>query len=389
MEALTLISNPGSASRKYALFAGRKLRAQLHFEHVGDRFACTLQQDDERHEIETPVRNLDEAARSVIPVLKDADILKPDQHISRIALRVVAPSGFFLEDRIINDDVVRRLEELAPRAPLHINATLQELKSLREQFEGATIIGISDSAFHVTKPDYAWNYGISLEDADRLDIKRFGYHGLSMASAVQALKAAHKLPPKVVICHIGSGVSITALHNGRSLDTTMGYSPLEGVIMATRSGNIDPTAVRALKDALRLDDVSIETYLNHHGGLLGLGGASDIRELLTREGNDDHRAHLALQTYVYHIQKAVGQMTAALGGIDLLAFTGTVGERSAPIRERIVERFQYLDFYIDKNVNDDCVAPTDLTMISRLAHSRPICVIPTDEASEMARRAQA
>lgn len=387
MEPLILISNPGSASRKYALFAGEHKQATLHFEHSGSGLVCTLGQDTEQREVQTNIRNLEEAAGQVVPLLRTENILAEDEHISRVALRVVAPSGFFLQDHIITDEVVGRLEQLRTRAPLHIHATLQELAALRQQFANTPIVGVSDSAFHGTKPDYAWNYGISLEDADRLDIKRFGYHGLAVASAVRTLKRTHKLPPKVVVCHIGSGVSITAVHGGKSLDTTMGYSPLEGVIMATRSGSIDPAAVRTLKETLNLDDRSVETYLNHHGGLVGLGGASDVRELLRREEQGDHRAHLALETYVFTIQKAIGQMTAALGGIDLLAFTGTVGERSAPIRLRIVERLHYLDLIVDTHANIACTAPTKLTIISRLAHSKPICVIPIDEATEMAHRA--
>jgi len=386
MEPLILIANPGSASRKYALFEGEHKRAQLHFEPTNSGLICTLQTGSERRQLQTDLRNLSETAGQVIPLLRAENVLQEDEHVRRIALRLVAPSGYFLEDRVIDDDVLARLEALLPRAPLHISASLQELKSLRSQFDDATIVGISDSAYHITKPDYAWNYGISLDDADRLDIKRFGYHGLAVASAVHALKTAHKLPPKVVVCHLGSGVSVTAVHGGKSVDTTMGYSPLEGPVMATRSGSIDPAAVRALRDALKLDDVGIETYLNQYAGLLGLGGASDFRELLAREEQGDHRAHLALNTYVFTVQKAIGQMSAALGGLDLLAFTGTVGERSAIIRERILQRFHYLDLFIDKATNGECTEPAELTIVSRLAHSKPICVIPTDEASEMARR---
>lgn len=386
---LTLVANPGSASRKYALFAGTRERASLHFEHSQNKLVCTIQQGDDRQEVSIDVRNLTDAAGHVVAILKSQQVLKDDDHIGRIALRVVAPGSYFLEDRHMTDEAVEKLHGLEKRAPLHISATLQELHSLRKQFKDTPIVGVSDSAFHITKPDYAWNYGLPLEDADRMDIKRFGYHGLSMASAVHNLVHAHKLPPKVIMCHIGSGVSITAIHSGKSVDTTMGYSPLEGVIMATRSGSIDATAVKALRDIMKLDEEGIEMYLNKHSGLLGLGGASDVRELLKREEQSDHRAHLALETYVYTIQKAIGQMTAAIGGIDLLGFTATVGERSAPIRKRILDRLHYLDLSIDDKANDKCSEPTELTRISKLAHSKPIFVIPADEATEMARRAQA
>lgn len=387
METLVLISNPGSASRKYALFAGKRRIAHLHFEYEASSIICTLKHGHDTTQIQPNIGNLSEATAQILPLLRQEGVLAEDQVIERIGLRIVAPGSYFLEHRIIDQETEHRLETLEPRAPLHIGATLEELKALREQFAEAEIIGISDSAFHITKPDYAWNYGISLDDADRLDIKRFGYHGLAMASAVSQLEAEHRLPPKLIICHLGSGVSVTAIHDGKSIDTTMGYSPLEGPIMATRSGSVDFVAIRALKDELGLDDAGIETYLNHQSGLLGLAGASDVRELLAREEAGDHHAHLALETYVHSIQKAIGQTTAALGGLDMLAFTGTVGERSAPIRDRIAHHLHYLDLYIDKHANVQCTQPTEPTRINRLTHSKPIFVIPIDESTEMAKAA--
>jgi acetate kinase len=239
----------------------------------------------------------------------------------------------------------------------------------------------------MTKPDFAWNYGIRLEDADKHDIKRFGYHGLSLASVIHTLRAYEKLPPRVVVCHLGSGASVTAVYHGKSFDTTMGYSPLEGLVMATRSGSIDPTAVRVLQAELGLSSDAMEEYLNKQSGLLGLSGvSSDIRELVEYESNGHHHASLALQTYVHNVQKAVGQMVAAMGGVDVLVFTGTVGERSFVMRERIVQKLHYLDFLLDGHTNRACEGPSELAVISRLAHSRPIFVVPASEEAEMVRR---
>jgi len=256
---------------------------------------------------------------------------------------------------------------------------------LQVHFPLADIVGVSDSAFHITKPDYAWNYGLPLHDADRLDIKRFGYHGLSVASVVRTLQVAGKLTPRLLVCHVGSGVSVTAVHNGKSVDTTMGYTPLEGAIMATRSGSIDVAAAHELKRALGFDDAQLEAYLNKHGGLRGLGGSSDLRELLAREADGDHYAHLAIQTYVFSLQKSIGAMAAVLGGADALVFTGTAGERSAPLRHRLANRLQYLDFFVNHQANTaiagDEKAPA---LISELALSKPIFVVPTNEAAEMA-----
>lgn len=387
--SVTLVANPGSASRKYALYDGEQERAQLHFEWLYGKVICTLHRGGEQHVVHVGLHDLEATASQVTRLLQDNQALAPNETITKVGLRIVAPSSYFLEDHAIDDDFVAKLEAIQPRAPIHIAATLAELRTLRSSFPKAAVVGVSDSAFHITKPDYAWNYGISLDDADRFEIKRFGYHGLSVGSVIKELEAAHKLPPKVVVCHLGSGASVTAVHGGKSIDNTMGYSPLEGVIMSTRSGTIDPTAVRALRDVFRLDDNGIDNYLNNHSGLLGLGGSSDIRELLRREADGDTRSRLALQTYVYSVQKAIGQMASALGGLDALVFTGTVGERSAPIRERVTARLHYLDLILDSNANDATEAPEKLTVISRLAHSKPLYVAPTNESAEIVRRLNA
>lgn len=385
---LTLIANPGSASRKYALFAGDKIRAQLHFEYLDYHIVCTIHRDGKYEHAQIDLKDFTDVASKLLDLLHEHKLLTDKEHISRIGLRIVAPSSFFLEDHEIFDDVISRLEALKPHAPMHIAVTLHELHALGKVFKDVPIVGVSDSAFHITKPDYAWNYGLPLEDADRLEIKRFGYHGISVASVVRTLHEAEKLPPKVIVCHLGSGASVTAVHGGKSVDTTMGYSPLEGVIMSTRSGTIDFTAVRALKEAFNYDDQQVDEYLNKHSGLQGLGGSADIRELLQREAYGDHKAHLALRTYVFSVQKAVGQMAAALGGADALVFTGTVGERSAAIRERITKRLHFLDFIIDDEENEKCEGTKAIDTVSRLAHSKPVYVVQADETGEMARHVQ-
>ena len=383
--SLILVANPGSASRKYALYDGTKELARVHCEWLYGRVVCTVEKGGEQHQAPVELLDLTEAGGQVVGVLQSHGLLPEGKTIGRVGLRVVAPSSYFLEDHIVDDHFIAQLRAIRKRAPIHIDATLAELDMLRRQFPHATVVGVSDSAFHITKPDYAWNYGISLEDADRYEIKRFGYHGLSVASVVQELHKEHKLPPKVAVVHLGSGASVTAVHGGRSMDNTMGYSPLEGVVMSTRSGSIDPTAVSALNDVFRWNATQTENYLNNHSGLLGLGGSSDIRELLRREADGDHRSGLALKTYIYSVQKAVGQMASALGGLDALVFTGTVSERSAPIRDRVIDRLHYLDFILERHANEGITPGEPLALISRVARSKPIYVVPTRESAEIAR----
>lgn len=387
-QSLILVSNPGSSSRKYALYdSDAKERARIHFEmDEHNKVACTVNREGASHPVDISIDKLSDAASHVEKVLKDEGVLTDDDTIGGVGLRIVAPSAYFMQDHVVDDEVVTKLEAARDLAPIHIEGTLHELQYLRQQFPKTPIVGVSDSAFHAAKPSYAWNYGIDLNDADRLDIKRFGYHGISVTASVDALWNAGKLPPKVIVCHLGSGSSITGVFHGRSIDNTMGFTPLEGLVMATRSGTIDFGAVRALKKGLDLDDDKLEDYLHHHGGLLGLAGSDDIRQLIQREADGDHRAHLALTTLVHSIHKGIGQMLVAMNGCDLLIFTGTVGERSAILRKRIVAHLEFYDFIIDGNENDACTSPEKMTSIAQATKSRPIIVIPTDESLEIARR---
>ena len=369
----------------YSTATGWRPNFTLTYEH--DQIVCTVESGSRIRKVKLTLGSIDASAAQIEPLIRAYGAPGAAYKAERIGLRVVAPSGYFLQDYLLDEDTVARLKALRLRAPLHIDATLHEYALLQGLFPNVPVAGISDSAFHSTKPDYAWNYGLPLADSDRLELKRFGYHGLSLASAVRVLRGIGKLPPKVVICHLGSGASVSAVWHGKSYDTTMGYSPLEGLIMATRSGSIDVTLAAVLKTELELSDIQLDAYLNEHSGLLGLSGiSSDIRELLERESNGDHFARLALETYVYTVQKAIGQMTASLGGVDMLVFTGTVGERSAQIRKRVMHSFRYLDFALDQRENGQCIDPAEPVCISQLAHSRPIYVIPANEAGEIARR---
>ncbi|QCT39783.1 acetate/propionate family kinase [Candidatus Saccharibacteria bacterium oral taxon 955] len=385
---LILVANPGSSSRKYALYESDKLalRAELHIESSDGQIVATLRTNSGSRQVETTLSEVHDAPREVRGILVRENILNENEAITAIGLRVVAPGSYFMEDRVISDEVIAKLEETKSLAPIHIFATLEELKILREYFGQTPVVAVSDSAFHRTKPPYAWNYGINIQDADSLEIKRYGYHGISVASAVDELWNRGKLPPKVIVCHLGSGSSVSAIFHGRSIDNTMGFTPLGGVLMATRSGDISPGAVRALQTKLGMDWSGIESYLNQRGGLLGIGGSNDIRDLIEREKNGDHLAHLALTTLVHTIHKAIGSMIATLNGCDLLVFTGTVGERSAILRKRIVAHLEFVDFIIDGNLNDGCTEPDRLTSISQSAKSKPIIVIPTNESVEIAKR---
>ncbi|HZJ34691.1 MAG TPA: acetate/propionate family kinase [Candidatus Angelobacter sp.] len=387
-ESLTLVVNPGSASRKYALFKNGQEQASINFEFEDTKVVGKVEFAGEKHSINYEDSNLNTVSRYILPLLREHKIMGDSDVLSSIGIRVVAPSDSFTKDRLLTDEVVAELGVLQQKAPLHITTELSEIKNLKNIFPDTPIIAVSDSEFHSTKPIWACHYGIDTALAEKFGIKRYGYHGVSVSSVVQKLQEAGGLKPKTIVCHLGSGSSITAVLDGKSVDTTMGYSPLEGLVMASRSGNIDIAAALAIKRELQLDDDGLEQYLNEQSGLLGVSGSSnDIRQLLTSEEKGDEKAKLALDLFVYRVQQAIGQMAASLGGVDSLVFTATIGERSNIIRGRILEKLGYLGFEGDKDANEKTFEPSGITNIAT-ASSKWILVVSTDEATEIARRAE-
>lgn len=386
MEPLILVVNPGSSSRKYALFEGSKKKATIHFEFAGGEIIGAMEFSGKKHLINGKGGELASVSKLVLPLLHEHEVIRKYDKINAIALRIVAPSHRFVRDELITSVVEAELEKISKQAPLHIGAALIEIKKLREYFAEVPIIAISDSAFHTTKPKWANQYAIDPEIADKYDIYRFGYHGISFQSVVDTLSENKMLLSKTIVCHIGSGSSITAVQDGKSVDTTMGYSPLEGLMMATRSGSIDLSAALAIKRNLDLKDNELEEYLNKKSGLIGVSGSSnDIRELLKSEEAGDERAELALKMFVYRIQQAIGQMAASMGGVSCLVFTATIGERSAPIRGRVLDGLEYLGFTYDKKLNDETFEPKKAANLGA-PDSKPVLVVPTDESQQMAIR---
>ncbi|MEI7689506.1 MAG: hypothetical protein WCI79_00890 [Candidatus Saccharibacteria bacterium] len=386
-ESLILVVNPGSASRKYGLFADGVKRATVHFEFDNGAVVGAVDYNGEKKSAHCPDPDLSNVSRYVLPLLHQYGIIGESDNLSAVGIRVVAPSDSFTVDRLVTDDLVAELTALQPKAPLHITTALSEIQHLRAFFVGIPIVAISDSAFHNTKPVWAQHYAIDTELATKFGIKRYGYHGVSVGSVVRRLVAANQLAPKMIICHIGSGSSITAIVDGKSVETTMGYSPLEGLMMSTRSGSIDVAAALAIKRELQLDENGLEQYLNKKSGLIGVSGTSDdVRQLLSSETAGDERATLALQLFVYRIQQSIGQMAASMGGVDALIFTATIGERSFIIRERVLANLGYLGLQNDKAVNDNAFEPKEITNVGT-STSKPILVVATDESAEIAQRA--
>jgi acetate kinase len=255
--------------------------------------------------------------------------------VDGVAHRIVHGGSRFRAPVVVDEDVERELMALTELAPLHNAPALAALDEARKALPGLPHVAVFDTAFHATIPDEAATYAVPRRWREEWGIRRYGFHGLSVAWAAEQVCV-----PRLVVCHLGGGCSVTAVRDGRSVDTTMGFSPLEGVPMATRSGSIDPEIVLYLLRGGKLGLEEIEGALERGSGLLGLSGLSARVEEL--EASDDPAARLALSVFTYRVACAVGWMAAALGGLDALVFTGGVGEHSARVREGVCERLLFL-----------------------------------------------
>ena len=385
---LILITNPGSSSRKYALYKGTELVCSLHFEFEGKEIICTLKKaDGSKKVLKQTFKELTSTVANINRILTEEGYLGGMSKIDAILARVACPGEYFTKDHIVDEEYLKALEKGKKRAPLHVPVVAGEIEHFVKSFKDTPILAISDTSFHTDRPDLMKYYGFDTDIADKADIKKFGYHGLSIGSIVNYMKEQDILPEKLIVCHLGSGSSLTAVFEGKSLDTTMGYSPIGGLLMATRCGDMDPAAALALKRYLGYEsDESLEKYLNKECGLLGVSGQSDdMREILRLRDEGDKKGTFAHAMYVYRVQSCIGQMAASLGGVDAIVFTATIGERSDEIRRTVTQKLSYLGFSLDDNKN---VGDLEERHVNIAADgSKPIWVIRTDEFEEMLRRA--
>lgn len=384
----TLVVNPGSSSKKYAIFReGREVFSVL-FERIGDRFGRCVEMNGIRQTCEdTVATQYDEGLTATLQLALVAGVLGSINDITRVGVRIVAPGTFFTTHRVIDTAFIRKLSVLVEAAPLHIPHELSEIARIREALPHTRIIGVSDSAFHATMPPHARMYSIPLRDTRAFDMYRFGYHGLSVASVVRQVAAqTGKVPPRMVVGHIGSGMSVTAIAHGKSVETTMGFAPTSGLMMGTRAGEVDPAALIYLYKRYGNNLEKTELAVSQLGGLKGMIGSSDLRVALDRYTKKDQNAITAVSMYFEGIRKAIGAAAAVLGGIDTLVLTGTAPERNAQVRTLITERFEYLGLAIDEKKNDELGGRPGTFSTPKSAVM--VQVVHTEEIAEIARIAK-
>ncbi len=384
MEQKILIINPGSASKKYAFYVGDEEVLRAHFEAENDVFLVSWL---EKGQTEKEILSDYDYKKSTEKFLKKVvygEKIKEYGEITGVAIRTVASGTYFLEHHLIDEDFLDKISEAEDRAPLHLSSFLHEIRELQNILPEVKKYSISDSAFYSKKNKPSKYYGLPVQIAEEYDMYRFGYHGISASSVVRKLKKEMVvLPLDTIICHLGSGISVIGVKNGIGFDTSMGFTPLEGAVMSTRSGNIDAGALCYLLKRKGFSSDELISFLNKKCGLLGLssGKTDDMRELIRGEDGGDEDAKRAIDVFVYRIKKEIGSMVFALGGVELVVFTATMGERSNIIREKVCTGMKDLGIVLNKEKNKKTTEMNGV--ISEDDSPVKVVVVKTDEMGEM------
>jgi acetate kinase len=303
-----------------------------------------------------------------------------------VAHRIVHGGERFTGPVLIDGEVTRELEQLTDLAPLHQPKSLEALRAVSERLPDTPAVACFDTAFHQTLSPAAATYPLPARWRERWGLRRYGFHGLSHGwIARRVLELCPDLPrsARIVSCHLGAGASLCAIAGGASVDTTMGFTPLDGLVMATRSGSVDPGMLMWLLEHDRITERDLAQSLEHESGLAGIAGTGDMREILRRTGAGDETAQLALDVYTHRLRSLIGAMAAAMGGIDVLAFTGGVGERSAQVRSLAADELAFLGVELDAHRN--AAAASDAEIGHSAARVRTL-VVTAREDLEMARQ---
>jgi len=300
--------------------------------------------------------------------------------VDAVGHRIVHGGSDFAEPVHVDEAVVSRLEALTDLAPLHQPKSLEALAAVSALLPGVPAVACFDTAFHAHLPAAAATYALPRELSERWQLRRYGFHGLLHAYASRRAAELAGLPVeelRIVTCHLGAGASLAAVASGVSVDTTMGFTPLEGLVMATRSGSVDPGLLLWLEEHAGLAPSELASILEQRSGLLGLAGDADMRMVLAAEDAGDEAAHLAVEVYLHRLRAGIAAMAAALDGLDVLVFTGGVGERSAPIRKRAAARMSLLGVAVDDEANAD--PELDAEIGARRAAARTLVVAARED----------
>ena len=387
-----LVINCGSSSLKYQLIdsESEKVLAKGLCERIGIDGRLTYSPAGGEKEVtDAPMPTHTEAIQLVLDALTNekTGVIKSLEEVGAVGHRLVHGGEKFACSVVITDEVLAAVEECNDLAPLHNPANLIGVDACKKCMPGVPMVGVFDTAFHQTMPKEAYMYALPYEYYDKYKVRRYGFHGTShsfVSKRTAEFLGKDVKDMKIIVCHLGNGSSISAVKNGESIDTSMGLTPLEGVPMGTRSGDIDPAILEFLAKKEDMDIFQLVNVLNKKSGVFGLSGnlSSDFRDLenAANEGND--KAKLARDVFTYNVAKYVGAYTAAMNGVDAIAFTAGVGENDHLVREDVVARLGFLGIELDKEANkkrgcDNIISTPDSKVT--------VCVIPTNEELAIAR----
>jgi len=382
-----LVLNCGSSSVKYRLLdlENNKVLGSGGVEKIGMKgsFLKHIRQDHQTVILEGEVLEHQTAIEYILGVLTSAKhgCIKSLEEIDAVGHRVVHGAEKFNSSVLITDEVIKKIEECIDIAPLHNPPNLAGISAISELLPTVPQVAVFDTAFHQTMPEYAFMYPIPYSLYTKYGIRRYGFHGTSHRyvshRACEFLNMDYNRT-KIITVHLGNGASITAIENGKSIDTSMGFTPLEGLMMGTRSGDVDLGIATFLMEKEMIGPSALSTLFNKHSGVLGVSGiSSDMRDIETAIANGNERAKLALDMYEYRIKKYIGAYVASLNGVDLIVFTGGVGENQASTRQKIMKGLTYLGVEIDEEANAS--ARGKEALISSAGSKVKVAVIPTDE----------
>ncbi|MGW5094436.1 acetate kinase [Streptomyces nodosus] len=385
-----LVLNSGSSSVKYQLLDMRdssRLAVGL-VERIGEhtsRLSHTAFTARQTREQTGPIADHEAALKAVAEELARDGLGLDSPELAAIGHRVVHGGRTFTEPTVIDDAVLDEIERLIPVAPLHNPANLTGIRTAMALRPDLPQVAVFDTAFHTTMPESAARYAIDVRTADRHRIRRYGFHGTSHAFVSRATaKLLGKAPEdvNVIVLHLGNGASASAVRKGRCVETSMGLTPLEGLVMGTRSGDLDPAVIFHLARVGGMSVDETDTLLNKESGLVGLCGDNDMREIRRRVDEGDEEARLAFDIYIHRLKKYIGAYYAVLGRVDAIAFTAGVGENSAPVREAAVAGLEELGLAVDGDLN--AVRSGEPRLISPPGTRVAVAVVPTDEELEIA-----
>jgi acetate kinase len=382
-----LVLNCGSSSIKYQLFdmASGVVLAKGIVEKIGLKgsFLKNERHDGDKVKLEGEILDHQSGIEYLLGVLvsKKRGVIGSLNEIDAIGHRLVHGGETFKTSCYLDDLTIKGVEDCSSLAPLHNPANLKGIYAMKTLLPDVPQAGVFDTSFHQTMPDYSYLYALPYSLYKKYGIRRYGFHGTSHAYVAKRaceILGVDIATKKIITCHLGNGASITAIKHGISVDTSMGLTPVEGLIMGTRSGDVDAGALTLIMEKEEIDYSSLNTLLNKHSGVLGISGiSSDMREVESAAAEGEGRAILALQMYEYRVRKYIGAYAAAMGGVDILIFTGGIGENGSETREAMCRDMEFLGVDFDREVNDG-VRGKEL-VISKKGSRVTVMIVPTNE----------